>query len=213
MGKSNHKKNQGKKQGNKNDSNKNFKEMEKRVAEQDKISVETELIAKAIVEAYETIENNKRKHKADLEKMALQEWKESTGQKDYPENEKWLKKRWHIVTNNFAEVWHFLFFKAKDAKDLKTTLGLMKLAVSAMFGVCKWIVYIISAAMLAAPFVNGADVVSSVLFAIAVWVIARAFRIAVFEIDNNRDANLLISIFSGCLSLVAVVVAIVAIFV
>ena len=51
------------------------------------------------------------------------------------------------------------------------------------------------------------------MIAFVLWVFARIFRIASFEMEKMKDGNLLTAIFSGVLSFVAVVIAIVAIIV
>jgi len=51
------------------------------------------------------------------------------------------------------------------------------------------------------------------MIAVVLWVFARIFRIASFEVEKIDDGNLIIAIFSGVLSFVAVVIAIVAIIV
>lgn len=62
-------------------------------------------------------------------------------------------------------------------------------------------------------FKGDVDIIAYLLIAAITWMFGRAFRIAIFEIDKIRDDNLLISIFSGCISFVAMVVAIIALFI
>ena len=49
--------------------------------------------------------------------------------------------------------------------------------------------------------------------ALGVWLFARAFRIAMFEVAKIKDANMLIAVFSGCISFVAVLISIVSLLV
>ena len=60
---------------------------------------------------------------------------------------------------------------------------------------------------------NSIEIALGCMIAIVLWVFARIFRIASFEIEKIEDGNLIIAIFSGVLSFVAVVIAIVAIIV
>ena len=110
-------------------------------------------------------------------------------------------------------MWSLFFFKSENVRDIRTTLGLMQLAVIGIFTICKWCLYFISLAMVYSVLTNGVDVISHLSFAFATWMFARVFRIAVFEIEKMKDGNLLIAIFSGCISFTAMVVAIITLLV
>ena len=167
----------------------------------------------AIVKAHQMIEKQKVEKEIELEKNENREWKEIMGQKEYPENEKWYLKILHIARNNFMSVWNLLFFKSKNARDLRATFSLVKLAVVEIFKIGKWCLYFVSFAAVVSAFQNRGENLSNLAIAFVIWAFARLFRIAAFEVEKVKDGNLLIALFSGCISFVAMLVAIIAIFV
>lgn len=177
------------------------------------IIIDDQMMTDAIVRAYQIIENQKLEKKIELEKKERGEWQEIMGQKEYPENEKWYLQRLHIARNNFMSIWNLLFFKSKNARDLRATYSLIQLAVVMIFKLCKWCLYFVSFAAVASVFKNGWDNLSNLVIAFVIWAFARMFRIASFEVEKVKDGNLLIALFSGCISFVAMVVAIIAIFI
>lgn len=175
--------------------------------------IEESALTQAIVRAYQIIEKNKKEEEARLANQAKKEWQRVIGQKEYPDNEKWFWKKIHTIRNNWNAMWSLFFFKSENVRDIRTTLGLMQLAVIGIFTICKWCLYFISLAMVYLILINGADVVSHLPFAFVTWMFARVFRIAVFEIEKMKDGNLLIAIFSGCISFAAMVVAVITLLV
>lgn len=89
----------------------------------------------------------------------------------------------------------------------------MRLAVIGIFALCKWVLYLCAASMIYGIWNNSIEIALGCMIAIVLWVFARIFRIASFEIEKIEDGNLIIAIFSGVLSFVAVIIAIVAIIV
>lgn len=177
------------------------------------ITLEQQMMMDAIVMAYQIIEKQKVETEIELEKNEKKEWQEIMGQKEYPEKEKWYLKRFHIARNNFMSIWNLLFFKSKNVRDLRATFSLIQLAVVYIFKLCKWCLYVISFAVAISAFQNGGEILSNLAIAFAIWAFARLFRIASFEVEKVKDGNLLIALFSGCISFVAMVVAIIAIFI
>lgn len=202
----------GKKQRSKNGQKKqNNQQKQKEITQVNEI--EESALTQAIVRAYQIIEKNKKEEEARLANQAKKEWQRVIGQKEYPDNEKWFWKKIHAIRNNWNAMWSLFFFKSENVRDIRTTLGLMQLAVIGIFTICKWCLYFISLAMVYLILINGADVVSHLSFAFVAWMFARIFRIAVFEIEKMKDGNLLIAIFSGCISFAAMVVAIITLLV
>ena len=177
------------------------------------IIIDQKIMTDAIVKAYQIIEKQKVEKEIELEKKEKQEWQEIMGQKGYPEDEKWYLKRLHIARNNCMSIWNLLFFKSKNVRDLRATFSLIQLAVVEIFKLCKWCLYFVSFAAVVSVFQNGWDNLSNLAIAFLIWAIARLFRIASFEVEKVKDGNLLIALFSGCISFVAMVVAIIAIFI
>lgn len=177
------------------------------------IIIDSQIMTDAIVKAYQIIEEQKVEKEIELEKNEKQEWQEIMGQKKYPENEKWYLKRFHIMRNNWMSIWNLLFFKSKNARDLRATFSLIQLAVVEIFKLCKWCLYFVSFAAVISAFQNVGNSLSNLAIAFVIWAFARLFRIASFEVEKVKDGNLLIALFSGCISFVAMVVAIITIFI
>lgn len=186
---------------------------QKNAVDSNQIITEQKITVETIVKAYQIIEKQKAAKEIECEKNEKREWQEIMGQKEYLENEKWYLKRLHIARNNWMAIWNLLFFKSKNARDLRATFSLIQLAVVEIFKLCKWCLYFVSFAIVISALQNGRDGLANIAIAIVIWAFARLFRIASFEVEKVKDGNLLIALFSGCISFVAMVVAIIAIFI
>ena len=171
------------------------------------------VLAREIIKAHEEYEHYRQTEKEKEEKKRQEEWLKTLNQKEYPPNEKWIWRKCHQIRNDFFLFKNLLFIKAKDVKDMRATFGLMRLAVIGIFALCKWVLYLCAASMIYGIWNNSIEIAIGCMIAILLWVFARIFRIASFEIEKIEDGNLIIAIFSGVLSFVAVVIAIVAIIV
>lgn len=197
----------------KNKKQKKNNKKQKNAVDANQIITEQKITVDAIVKAYQIIEKQKVEKEIELEKNEKREWQEIMGQKEYPENEKWYLKRLHIARNNWMAIWNLLFFKSKNARDLRATFSLIQLAVVEIFKLCKWCLYFVSFTIVISALQNGGDSLSNIAIAFVIWAFARLFRIASFEVEKVKDGNLLIALFSGCISFVAMIVAIIAIFI
>ena len=176
-------------------------------------SIDEKVLAREIIKAHEEYEHYKETEKKKEEKTRQEEWLKTLNQKEYPSNEKWIWRKCHQIRNDFFLFKNLLFIKAKDVKDMRATFGLMRLAVIGIFALCKWVLYLCAASMIYGIWNNSIEIALGCMIAIVLWVFARIFRIASFEIEKIKDGNLIIAIFSGVLSFVAVIIAIVAIIV
>ena len=176
-------------------------------------NIDEKVLAREIVKAHEEYEHYRQTEKEKEEKRQQEEWLKTLNQKEYPPNEKWIWRKCHQIRNDFFLFKNLLFIKAKDVKDMRATFGLMRLAVIGIFALCKWVLYLCAASMIYGIWNNSIEVALGCMIAIVLWVFARIFRIASFEIEKIEDGNLIIAIFSGVLSFVAVIIAIVAIIV
>ncbi|MBQ2901298.1 MAG: hypothetical protein IJE49_05565 [Agathobacter sp.] len=177
------------------------------------MKIDSKTLTEAIVEAYQIIEKKKAEQEIELEKNAKKEWQEILGQKVYPKDEKWYLKIIHIAINNVVAMWKLLFLKSKNVRGLRATYALMQSALVEIFKLYKWTLYVIAAVIFCSIFQNGTNIIVRIVIAVGIWMFARLFRIASFEIDKMQDENLLIAIFSGCISFVAMIVAIIALFI
>lgn len=176
-------------------------------------NIDEKVLAREIIKAHEEYEHYRQTEKEKEEKKRQEEWLKTLNQKEYPSNEKWIWRKCHQIRNDFFLYKNLLFIKAKDVKDMRATFGLMRLAVIGIFALCKWVLYLCAASMIYGICNNSIEIALGCMIAIVLWVFARIFRIASFEIEKIEDGNLIIAIFSGVLSFVAVVIAIVAIIV
>ena len=168
-------------------------------------------LAEAVVCATERLEEKKDKKKEEENNLQKAEWDRILKQKMYPENKKWLQRKLHQFRNEFMAYIVLSFFKEKNTRDAIATLTLIRLATETMFSCVKWILYFFSIMFIYSFCVNSANNVILLAFAFLAWTIARIIRIAVFEIKKMKDSNLILNIFSGSISFVALIVAIVAI--
>lgn len=172
--------------------------------------IDKEVLAQAIVEAYQIIERKKKAEEQIAEEREQKEWYAIIGQNEYQESEKQYLKKLHKLRNDLVAFWKLLFFKPENVRDMRATFSLIKLAVIGILALSKWGLYLLSGFAVYSIFAQSADWLSTLCIAFAIWLIARIFRIAAFEIEKVKDGNLLLDIFSGSLSFVAVVIAIIA---
>ena len=104
-----------------------------------------------------------------------------------------------------------MFINSKTVKDMRAIFALMSIAVTGIFALLKWFLYIVCIALIVLMVKKEIDVILGMAWAFILWMFARVFRIAIYEIQGTKDGNLLTAIFSGVLSFVAVVIAIIAI--
>ena len=175
----------------------------------DKGFVDEQILSQAIVKAYFEIEaekEEKAKAKAEKErKKVLNDF----GQKEYPDNENAFKKFIHKRGNDFRLVKKLLFIKKEEVKNTRATFALMSLTISLIFSLAQLMLYLLSVGLVLGVFLKKFNIFY-LLGALISWLLARIFRIAIFEIDEMRDDALLTSIFSGVLAFVAAIAAILA---
>ncbi len=176
-------------------------------------NIDEKVFACELIKAHEEYERCRITEKEKEDKKRQEEWLRLLNQKEYPSNEKWILCKCHKFRNDFFLLKNILFIKAKDVRDMRATFGLMRLAVIGIFSLCKWVLYVCAASMIYGVWNNTIDIALGCMFAFILWVFARIFRIASFEVEKIDDGNLIIAIFSGVLSFVAVVTAIIAIIV
>ena len=183
------------------------------VIEQTKLYVQEvnyDKLAESIVYATEKLEEKKNNKKEEENNVQQAEWNRILKQKMYPENEKWLQRKWHKFRNELMAYKELVLFKEKNTKESIATFALIKLATEMMFACIKWSLYFFTMVFIYNFGVNPADNVIFLAFAFVAWTIARLIRIATFEIKKMEDVNLILNIFSGSISFVALIVAIVA---
>ena len=193
--------------------NRNNKKKERNQADSNEVIINQKAIIDAIVSAHRIIEEQKLQREVESEKIAKQEWQEIMGQKEYPENEKWLWKHIHVLRNDCVAMWKLFSFNAKNARDLRATFALMTFTLNIIFRLCKWCLYILAIAFTVSVFLNGVGSLSYLAIAFLILGLARLCRVASFEVEEIKDGNILIALFSSGISFVALMIAIITIFV
>lgn len=174
------------------------------------------LIARAIVEADEIKEQERRKQQ-DAE---LLEWRAATGYKEFDDKSKLLRGVKSFF-NRFGCFIKLCFIPSKAIKGDRASFALMKLFLRIFFDFAKWILGLASLlfvvygiALFFAPetlpvlwFSN----VGLIILGITTFFLSRMFRMASIEIEKIEDRNYLFGLFASVASIVSIVIAIVAV--
>lgn len=174
--------------------------------------------ADAIVKAQlEVKEKDDELNKQKIEETKI-EWQKIIGYKEYSDDKKWFIKRLYELKNSIVMFWHLLFFKKKNAKYDVATVAILKLFLSVIFGIFKFLLYVLTIALFVSSFYSFAEKVFAfnglpLCYAFLSFVIARLIRIAQFEIENMKEREYLIGILSAVTSFVAMLLALLALFI
>lgn len=158
-------------------------------------NIDEKVLAREIIKAHEEYKHYRQTEKEKEEKRQQEEWLKTLNQKEYPPNEKCIWRKCHQIRNDFFLFKNLLFIKAKDVKDMRATFSLMRLAVIGIFALCKWILYLCASAMVYGVWSKAIELPLGLMIAFVLWVFARIFRIASFEMEKMKDGNLLTAIF------------------
>lgn len=169
-------------------------------------------LVKAIVEAYEQIENNKelrrQKEKTEwLEKLGL-------GRKSSSQNK--IVKALQNIFYDITDISKLLFIKKENILEGAVTTNLMRMVLSLLFGTLTLFLYfctLVWAAQGASMILSDTDTATAIghiAFAVAAFLFARIFRIAALEAEYMKDREFLVATFAGVTSFAAVIVSVVA---
>lgn len=173
--------------------------------------IDEAVLSKAISKAYFQLEKQKKEEEQKIVDEKQKEWLLFLGQKEYSNDEKWYKKKFHSMRNELVCFWKIMFIKRNDIRDMRATFALMSLTIMAIFWIFKMSLYILCF-MLGILIILKKVTFGCIIWSFVFWIFARIFRIAIYEIEETKDGNLLISIFSGVLSFLAVIIAVIALF-
>lgn len=205
--------------GKKVKSNNNFRSTNTNVKSDSKIEIDYDKLAMAIVKAHQISAENDKTNSLKQEQKSKQEWNDIIGYKEYPENENCFLKRVHSIKNDLTIFVKTIFFKKENAKADYITFSLLKMVLSGLIGIIKWIFYVFAVILLLSTFFKIENKcifltlkIEYLSFAFGFFIIACILRIAVFEVENMKDRTLLMSILSVLISIVAAILALVALF-
>ncbi|HJD23829.1 MAG TPA: hypothetical protein H9694_06760 [Firmicutes bacterium] len=175
--------------------------------------IDYEKLADAIVAAHERIEKD-AEHKAERE---TKHWKELIGRKEYSHEKNRVKRACLNGANSIRCTLKILFIKKKDAKTDRGTFVLLKTLLVDIFWLAKWFLYLLSLGLIFSSFYDLAQKSFAfnglyILYALFAWIVARLFRLVALEVDNMEDRNYLFAVFSSVTSFVAMILALVALF-
>jgi hypothetical protein len=114
------------------------------------------------------------------------------------------------IRNAACGLYSLITFKRENAKNDHTTFSLLQFATSSLFDVIRLLLYIITIFIVLAVIQNNKPI--WLIYGLGSFIFARFFRIASFEIDNMKDRQYLIAIFSAITSFLALIIAIIALF-
>lgn len=181
-----------------------------------KTDIDYDKLAEAIVKAHKKIKSQEEKETEDKRNAERQEWLKIIGCKDYPDNEKWLRRKRHEFKSNCAVLKSLFTFKRKDAKTPRLSFELMRLGAVAVYGLCEVLLYLF-ALLLSVSAVMANENIAEMCFFFAYGFVAvlfaRIIRIARFEIDNIKDREMLNTIFSATMAFIGVILAVIALIV
>lgn len=180
------------------------------------VEIDYEKLADAIVAAHERIEKETTRTSAE----DIRHWQEVIGRKDYSHIKNRVKRACLNGINFVRCTLKLLFLKKKDAKTDRTTFVLLKTLLVDIFSLAKWFLYLLAFSLTLSSFYDTAQQKIGVTFnglyifyALFAWIVARMFRLAALEVDNMEDRNYLLAIFSSVTSFVAMILALIALFV
>lgn len=195
------------------------------------IEIDYDKLAQSIITAHNEIsrlEEEKRKKEEEKEKTEFEKQKAERrierhkviGYKDYPKGENLFLKIIHLFRNIVSVFFHFLFLKKENVKSDSATIAIIQTITIFIYWLIKWGLYILSIVLLSLTFINNIDLQAHsiiwqfrfeyLLYSVLTFAIAKAFRIAVFEIENMDDKNFLLSIFTGTTSFLALLIAVIS---
>lgn len=160
------------------------------------------------------------KAKKDLEikaeEEALLERQKLLGYKDYSDR-KLIPRLFLQFFNRIAVIFRILFMSRERIKGDYATTVLMKIGVSLLFGLAKWLLWIVSICCflsypLSQMLPNNPKIELSMYpayigFGVLAFIFAQLFRIASIEIEKMKDHNYIVDIFAAVAAIVAIIVS------
>ena len=158
-----------------------------------------DVIKNAVIAANDELENRKV---LELEK-ANEEWQNSLG----------FNKNENIKNYNIIKVlFKILFLKKEKAKFSVANNILVKMVLIISYWILEWLIYFGIVILIVATIIGKSltMVTFLILAGVIAFIFARIVRIARFEVDNINDKDYLVSLLSSITSVIAMVVAIIA---
>lgn len=160
--------------------------------------------------------------KIDLAKQAeeieAQKRQKLIGYKDYS-NRKLIPRAFLTFLNRTWVLLKILFMRKDKISGEYVTTSLMSTAVSSLFSLIKWILWIIAAVLLlkyplsfvipSIPAIKMSLYLVYIGIAILAFAFAQVFRIASIEIEKTQDRNYIVDIFAAVTAIVSIIISLV----
>lgn len=184
-----------------------------------KCSIDYEKLAHAIVKAQQISKEKAERDEKKEQAKHREEWYKTIGYTELKGNEKLLLKLWIKIRNFGVIIKTFFLYKKEYAKTDSMTFSLLQMATSGILSIIKLFFYVIGILFILFLATAIKDEIATfeiwtwyILISIFAFILGNMFKIASFEVENMTDRNLLVAIFSAITSFIAMVLAIVALF-
>lgn len=159
----------------------------------------------------------KEPEKEALEKE-MQERRKQLGYKDYSRCRP-IRRFFLTILNRIKVFFKILFMpKEKITGDTATT-GLMKMAVSLLFGAVKWLLRLVAfisvlyyPLSLLIPHLTRIELVqypAFIIVGIIAFLFGQLFRLASIEVEKMKDHNYVVDIFAAVAAIVAIIISVI----
>jgi hypothetical protein len=178
------------------------------------VSIDTHLskddLKQVLIDTYHDIESGKdrKKHDAKIEwqhKMGLD--RKSTAKNSVIRS---VQSFWYDLFAFFK----LIYVKKQDVSEDMATTGLIKLTLKLIFFILQISLIIAAIGFIVVPILNiyqsGVTITTGIFLAVFAFILSRLFRIAGFEIENIKERDYLVALFSGITSFAALIIAIIA---
>lgn len=183
--------------------------------------IDYDKLATAIVKAQKIIDDKQNIALEEQKEHELENWHKAIGYKDYnDDNAKFhIIKIAHGIRNFFSVLFHFIFFKRKNATSDTVTFGLLQMATSGIFAICHFSLSMLALFLVLYSLITIDETklifefkLPFLIYGFLSFLFSRFFKIASFEMDNIKDKNYMITIFSATTCFFAMVFALIALF-
>ena len=173
-------------------------------------------LANAIVLAQKEAEALREKEQEQLREKQQQEWEKVLGKKVYLK-ENCVTKILHRWRNSVVPFFKIMFLSREEVEGDRATFVLLRSALRLLFEAVKLFLYLITIGLIATSIYSVeqktfAFSLMPLIYALFAFMMGRIFRVAGFEIEKMTDRNYLLSILSAVTALIAMILAMVALF-
>ena len=176
-------------------------------------------LSNAFYDAHKLAEEKKQKEYNEQREKAIAEWQKNLGYIEYDKNEKKCKKLCHNIRNGVVVFFKMMTLKREYAKTDVTTLSLLRMSLNSVLALIKWSLYLLSVILVVSSFYSfNKNIfipfeIAFVMYGFIAFVIGRLVRVAQFEVEHISEREYLLGLLSAVTSFVAVIIALIALFV